>query len=325
MDRIDMAVKDLEQYLGTNLKPIDFDEYWDKAISDMKSVNPQVKMQKASFQAPDVECFDMYFTGVDGARIYAKHLRPKKIEGKIPAVILFHGYHGNSGEWYDKLAYAMSGMAVFAMDVRGQGGKSEDVGGVCGNTVHGHIIRGLAEENPEKLLYRSIFLDTAELAGIAMDMDFVDEAKVYARGGSQGGGLTIACAALEPRIAKAVIEEPFLCDYRRVWDMGLDQNAYAELREYFRLFDPMHEREEEIFLKLGYIDGQHLAPRIQAEVLMLTGLLDNVCPPSTQYAAYNKMICKKKHLLYPEYCHEPLAGMNDIAFEFLINEKEFDT
>lgn len=324
MSRIDMKLKDMEQYLGTNPRPVDFDEYWDKAIAEMKAVDPQITMTKADFQAPGVECYDMHFTGVNGARIYAKHLRPKKIEGKIPAVVMFHGYCVNSGDWYDKLAYAMSGMAVFAMDVRGQGGKSEDVGGVHGNTVHGHIIRGLAEENPEKLLYRSIFLDTAQLAGIAMDMDFIDETKVYARGGSQGGGLTIACAALEPRIAKAVIEEPFLCDYRRVWNMGLDMNAYAELREYFRLYDPMHEHEEEMFVKLGYIDGQHLAPRIKAEVLMLTGLLDNVCPPSTQYAAYNKMTCKKKHLLYPEYYHEALARVNDIAFDFFVNGERQD-
>lgn len=320
MSRIDMSIKDLQQYQGTNPKPADFDEYWDKAIAEMKEVNPQIEMKKASFQAPNVECYDMYFTGVDGARIYAKHLRPKQRDGKIPAIVLFHGYGGNSGEWCDKLVYAMSGMAVFAMDVRGQGGKSEDVGGVCGNTLHGHIIRGLAEEDPQKLLYRDIFLDTAQLAGIAMNMDFVDETKVYVRGGSQGGGLAIACAALEQGVAKVFIEEPFLCDYRRVWDMGLDQNAYAELREYFRLYDPMHEREEETFLKLGYIDGQHLAPRIRAEVLMLTGLLDNVCPPSTQYAAYNKMTCKKRHLLYPEYYHEALARVNDISFDFFVNE-----
>lgn len=321
MSRVDMKVKDLEQYMGTNPRPADFDAYWDKAIAEMKSVEPEVTMRKAEFQAPGAECYDMYFTGVGGARIHVQHLRPKNMTGKIPAVLLFHGYCGNCGDWYEKLAYALSGVAVFAMDVRGQGGKSEDVGGVRGNTAHGHIIRGLEEGNPEKLLYRSIFLDTAELAGIAMEMDFVDDTKVYAKGGSQGGGLTIACAALEPRIAKAVMEEPFLCDYKRVWDMGLDMNAYSELREYFRLFDPRHERESETFTKLGYIDGQHLAPRIKAEVLMLTGLLDNVCPPSTQYAAYNKMTCKKRHLLYPDYYHETLAGVHDIAYNFFVNGK----
>lgn len=320
MPMIDMPVEELEQYSGVNPKPVDFEEYWSKAIAEMKSVNPQVTMTKSKFQAPDVACYDMYFTGVNGARIYVKHLRPKNISGKIPAVLQFHGYSGDSGDWYTKLGYAASGFAVFAMDARGQGGKSEDVGGVRGNTLHGHIIRGIDEDDPQRMLFRDIFLDTAELAGIVMELDFVDEAKVYATGGSQGGALTLACASLEPRIAKAAAVFPFLCDYKRVWDMDLDIQAYAELKEYFRNFDPRHERESEIFTKLGYIDLQYLAPRIRGDMLMFTGLMDNVCPPSTQYAAYNKMTCRKKHILYPDYGHEDLKDSADIIFEYFVNE-----
>lgn len=320
MPMIDMPIKELEKYMGINPRPEDFDAYWEQAITEMKAVDSQVVMDKAEFQTPNVECYDMYFTGVNGARIYVKHLRPRNIDQKIPALLLFHGYGDKTGAWTPMLAYAASGCAVFAMDVRGQGGKSEDVGGVKGNTLNGHIIRGLDEENPHKLLYRDIFLDTAQLAGIAMNLNFVDENKVYAAGGSQGGGLTLACAALEPRVAKAVIRCPFLCDYKRVWDMDLDLQAYAELRTYFRLFDPRHERETEVFTKLGYIDLQNLAPRIRGDILMVTGLMDNICPPSTQYAAYNKMTCRKKHYIYPDYGHEDYRT-DDIMFDFLINEK----
>lgn len=318
---IDMPVKELEKYNGVNPKPVDFEEYWDKAIAEMKSVDPQVVMTKSEFQTPTVECYDMYFTGVNGARIYVKHLRPKDITEKIPAVLQFHGYSGSSGDWSSKLGYAASGIAMFAMDVRGQGGRSEDVGGVRGNTLRGHIIRGLEEDDPHKLLFRDIFLDTAELAGIVMGLDYIDETKVFATGGSQGGALTIACAALEPQIAKAAPTYPFLCDYKRVWDMDLDIQAYAELREWFRNFDPRHEREQEIFTKLGYIDLQYLAPRIKGDVLMFTGLMDNVCPPSTQYAAYNKMTCKKKHILYHDFGHEWLREADDITYDFLVNDK----
>ena len=103
----------------------------------------------------------------------------------------------------DKLGYVAQGFTVAAMDCRGQGGSSEDPGGVSGNTLHGHIIRGLQDAlngRPEKLLFRQIFLDTAQLAGIVMDMPEVDAARVGVMGGSQGGALTVACAALEPRI-----------------------------------------------------------------------------------------------------------------------------
>lgn len=322
MPMIDMPVKELEKYNGSSPKPHDFDTYWEKAIQEMKAVNPDVVIERSTFQAPTVECYDMYFTGVNGARIHVKHLRPKNVEGKIPAVLHFHGLGGDCGSWsWDKVAYAASGCAVFAMDVRGQGGKSEDVGGVKGNTLRGHITRGLDNDDPHKLLYRDIFLDTAQLAAIAMDMDFVDETRVYAYGGSQGGALTLACAALEPRIARAAVVYPFLCDYKRVWDMDLDIQAYGDLREYFRNSDPRHERENEIFTKLGYIDIQYLAPQITGEVLMFTALMDNTCPPSTQYAAYNRMNCRKRHILYPDFGHEYLKDSDDIIFDFLVNDR----
>jgi cephalosporin-C deacetylase len=114
---------------------------------------------------------------------------------------------------------------VAALDCRGQGGLSEDVGGVKGNTHHGHIIRGLSDE-PRNMLMRHIFLDTAQLAGLVMAMPEVDETRVAAMGGSQGGALTVACASLEPRINRLAPVFPFLCDYRRVWEMDLAKDAY---------------------------------------------------------------------------------------------------
>ena len=63
--------------------------------------------------------------------------------------------------------------------------------------------------------------------------------------------------------------------------MDLAKDAYQELKDYFRLFDPTHAREDEVFTTLGYIDVQHLAKRIKGEVLMAVGLMDTVCPPST--------------------------------------------
>jgi cephalosporin-C deacetylase len=151
-----------------------------------------------------------------------------------------------------------------------------------------------------------------------MAFDDVDEDRVGCYGGSQGGALTIACAALEPRIKRAAPQYPFLCDYKRVWEMDMAARAYEELKTYFRNFDPRHEREDEIFTKLGYIDLQFLAPRIRANVKMFTGLMDNVCPPSTQFAAFNKMTCEKDVVIYPDFGHEGLPDSGDITFRFML-------
>ncbi|HUC94064.1 MAG TPA: alpha/beta fold hydrolase [Paenibacillus sp.] len=318
MPLIDMPLEQLYEYRGRNPRPSDFDDYWDRAIAEMRAVDSQVERVPSSFQTPQAECFDLYFTGVRGARIHAKYIRPKFITEPHPAVLLFHGYTGNAGDWADKLAYASLGFSVLAMDCRGQGGSSEDTGGVKGTTHHGHIIRGL-DDHPDNLLFRHIFLDTAQLAGIALELPEVDTERVYAAGASQGGALTIACAALEPRIRKLAPVYPFLCDYKRTWEMDLAKDAYQELKTYFRHFDPRHEREDEIFTKLGYIDLQFLAGRIRGEVLMSVGLMDTICPPSTQFAAYNRMTAPKRLLVYPDFGHEWLPDATDETIQFFLD------
>lgn len=312
----DMPLEQLKTYQGVNPRPADFDEFWDRGLAEIRAIDPKVELAPAAFQTPFAECLDMYFTGVGGARVHAKLLRPRSAAGPNPAVVMFHGYSGSSGDWSDKLGYAAMGFTVAALDCRGQAGRSTDPGGVTGNTLRGQIIRGL-DDPPEKLLFRQIFLDTAQLAGLVMEMPQVDGDRVGATGGSQGGGLTLACAALEPRIRRAAPVFPFLCDYRRIWQIDLAKDAYAEVRDYFRWFDPLHQREDEVFAKLGYIDVQHLCPRIRAEVFMAVGLMDTVCPPSTQFAAYNKIRSAKSMALYPDFGHEGLPTNGDAIFQFL--------
>jgi cephalosporin-C deacetylase len=316
MPLIDMPLEQLQTYQGRNPRPADHDAYWDRALAEMHAVDAQVELVPAPFRAPGAECFDLYFTGVRGARIHAKYLRPKNASAPHPGVVQFHGYSGSAGDWHDKLSWVAAGLSIAALDCRGQGGTSEDPGGIKGNTYRGHIIRGLDDE-PDNLLFRQIYLDTAQLAGIVMGLPEVDPQRVCAIGGSQGGGLTLACASLEPRIARAVPVFPFLCDYQRVWEMDLAAAAYEELKTYFKQFDPRHDREQEIFTKLGYIDCQHLTPRIRGDILMGVGLMDTVCPPSTQFAAYNKITSAKQMAIFPDFGHEGLPGFYDQAFQFL--------
>lgn len=316
MPALDMPLAQLMEYRGRNPKPDDFEAYWAKGLEELDATDPEPQMTPSAFQSKIAECFDLTFTGVRGARVYAKYLRPKGEAKPHPAVLLFHGYSGSSGDWSDKLSLVSLGFSVFAMDCRGQGGKSEDAGGVKGNTMRGQFIRGL-DSGAEHLLMRHIYLDTVQLARVAMAMPEVDAERIGVQGGSQGGALALACAALEPRIKRCVSLYPFLSDFKRVWEMDLAKNAYEELQSYFRMFDPRHEREDDIFRTLGYIDVQYLSERIRADVLMGISLMDTICPPSTQFAAYNRIAAPKRHVIYPDFGHEGLPGFSDEAHTFL--------
>ena len=313
MPLLDMPLEDLLKYEGRNPRPLDHDEYWARAIAEQQATDPNLRLTPLPYPSRHAELFELRFTGVGGADVYAKYLRPKGARN-CPVIMQFHGYSGHSGEWYDKLGYVAEGIAVASLDCRGQGGKSTDPGGATGTTLNGHIIRGL-DDHPDKLYYRNMFLDIPQLARVLGGFDELDLTRLGASGGSQGGALTIVAAALTP-VKMAFPVFPFLSDYKRVYEMDLAKNAYSELRTYLRVFDPRHDRIDEIWNKLGYIDIQHLAPRIQGRVKMATGLSDEVCPPSTQFAAYNKIPGEKELVIYPDFGHEGLKDLNDLTFQF---------
>ena len=216
---IDKPIEELRVFQGRNECPEDVDEYWDRSLAEMEKLGVGYELVPAAFQLPgQAEFFHLYFTGMQGARIHCKFARPVKREGKLPAVLRFHGYSGDCGSFSSLAGYALQGFVIAAMDCRGQGGQSEDIGRVKGGTLYGHIVRGLDGESPDMLYFRNVFLDCAQLARIVMAMEDVDETRVGATGGSQGGGLTLACAALTPGLNRAAPCVPFLCDYRRVWE-----------------------------------------------------------------------------------------------------------
>lgn len=315
MPALDMPIEQLKEYTGSSPCPVDFDEYWDDALKEMDAVEHNSEFIPKKYPAKVCDMFDLYFTGTKNARIHARVAVPKNIEGKVPAVLGFHGLGGAADEWCSLVKYASQGFVCAYLDVRGQGGESSDVGGVCGTTITNPFVRGI-DGKKHDLYYRDVFLDTALFAKIIMGLDYVDENRVGVCGGSQGGALSVACACLVPQIKKCAPWVPYLSDYKRVYDMDLNKNAYDGLRYYFRMFDPAHIKEAEVFERLGYIDIQNLAKRMKAELLMQTSLVDNICPPSTQFAMYNKVTSKKNVIMYPEYGHEIPSSGYDVVFEF---------
>lgn len=306
-------------YLGVNEPPADYDVYWDRAKCDLGKAPLSYELKEARYKYRNCEAWDLYFTGVGGAKIHCQFLKPREYEGKMPGVVQFHGYWSNSGDWTSKFAFVEEGFCVLAMDVRGQGGESSDNGVFeKGNTQSGHIIRGVEGDDPDGLFYRNVFLDAAQCALILMNMDFVDETRVFATGASQGGALTVACASLVPNLRGAAPVYPFLCDFGGIYRNNFSCPTYEELTWYFRERDPMHEREEALFDRLGYIDIKNRSKDVKCDVLWLMALSDKTCPPFSQFAAYNGINSKKDMAFFPEYGHEGLLYSGDVILEHFL-------
>ncbi|MBO5136936.1 MAG: alpha/beta fold hydrolase [Spirochaetaceae bacterium] len=313
----------LKDYKGVGNAPEDYDEYWSRAKKEMEAMPVNYRLVPAEFKCASAETYDLYFTGTGGAIVHCQFLRPKSPcpeksskQKKLPAVVMFHGYWTNSGDWSGKLGYISEGYAVLAMDVRGQGGTSFDNGVYRGNTQSGHIIRGLEDDSPDKLFYRNVFLDTAQAVKVLASMDDIDSSAIFATGASQGGALTVACAALSPIVKAVAPVYPYLCDFQGVYQNSFSGSTYEEMTWFFRQRDPTHQNEDFFFNRLGYIDLKNITKYITCDVLWFCALSDNICPPFAQMAAYNGIKSKKEVVWYPEYSHEWLPFSGDKILDF---------
>ncbi len=134
----------------------------------------------------------------------------------------------------------------------------------------------------------------------ARDHPAVDAARTIVVGGSQGGGIALAVSALEPSASAALINVPFLCDIGRALEL-VDTMPYGELRQYLSI----HRSDEaRVFRTLSYVDGINFAARSRIPALFAVGLMDDICPPSTVFAAYNHYGGPKEIRVWPYNGHE---------------------
>ena len=307
----EVALETWGSFHSNNRKPHDFDSFWLKGKEEVEALGLDYRLVEHELYSTVAEAFDLYFIGVNNACVHVQIVRPKNITKKMPVIFQFHGYHTNAGDWGDKIANAAEGILTVALNVRGQGGPSQDTTVSKGGTLKGHIIRGV-EDGPEQLLFRQAYLDIYQLTRIVTNMDQIDINNMYAYGASQGGALALICGYFEPRIKKIFTLYPFLSIFREAYRLDVENSAYEELAYWFRFRDPQHKNEQVFFETLDYIDIQYFVPSIKSDVIWGIGLEDRICHPKIQMGVYNAIKSTKEMLFYPEYAHEYIPEFSDI-------------
>src|ERR1700683_4191235 len=124
----------------------------------------------------------------------------------------------------------------------------------------------------------------------------VAPARIGVGGESQGGGLALAVSALLPeRVALCHAVAPFMCDIERALAVA-GEPPYTEV---VRFLSCNSEAEQAVRNTLRHVDNALLASRIRARTLVAVGLMDQVTPPSTAFAAYNAIAADKDIAVYP--------------------------
>jgi len=300
----DFSLDQLKTYLPTREEPADFDAFWHATLAEARQHSLNAQFEPVDYGLRAQETFDVTFSGFGGQPVKGWLLLPRQRAGPLPCVVEYIGYGGGRGFPIDWLLWSSAGFAHLVMDTRGQGsawqsGDTPDLYSAGGNPfTPGFMTQGILD--PQHYYYRRVFVDAVRALDAARAHPAVDAERIAARGGSQGGGITLAVAGLEPTLKAALPDVPFLCHYRRATEI-VDSSPYNEIQKYCTVH---RDQIETLFRTLAYFDGVNFAARAKANALFSVALMDTICPPSTVYAAYNHYAGPKEISVYTYNGHE---------------------
>ena len=301
---IDMPLEQLQTYRPTRNEPADFEAFWSQTLAEARQFPLNATFKPIGTGLRLIDVFDVTYNGYGGQPIKGWFLLPCDRSKPLPCVVEYIGYGGGRGNPIDWLLWANAGYAHFVMDTRGQGsfwrtGDTPDLELDGGNPQYpGFMTRGIL--NPKTYYYRRVFTDAVRAIEAARSNPAVDAKRVAVTGGSQGGGITLAAAGLVPDLAASMPDVPFLCHYRRATEL-VDSYPYQEITHYCKIH---RDKIDIVFNTLSYFDGVNFATRANSSTLFSVGLMDDTCPPSTVFAAYNYYAGLKQIKVWPYNQHE---------------------
>ena len=307
----DMQEALLREYRGSGEEPADFDAFWQRTIYEARAFGgaPSVVLVETPLDTIDV--YDVRFPGFGGQPVAAWLRVPRGATGPLPAVVEFVGYGGGRGYPEESLLWASSGFAHLHMDTRGQGAgwSVGDTGdeGQTGPQHPGFMTRGILD--PEHFYYRRLITDAVRAVDAARALPQVDASRVSVTGISQGGGLALAVAGLVPDLTAVAARVPFLCDFPRAI-LITDARPYKEVADFLRT---RRTEVEPVMRTLSYFDGVFFARRATAPLYISAALMDETCPPSTVFAAFNNYGGVAEIAVWPFNGHEGGGLLDDRA------------
>ena len=304
MSFFDMPLEELERYRPALSEQPDFDDFWQRSLAETRAHSLDARFEAVDFGLRTIDVFDVTFAGYAGQAIKGWFLLPRARSEPLSCVVQYIGYGGGRGFPYDWLLWSSAGFANLVMDTRGQGsvwqnGDTPDLP-ESGSSPHAPGFMTLGVLDPHTYYYRRLFLDGVRAIEAARQHPAVDPNRIAVTGRSQGGGITLAMAALVPDVAVAMPDVPFLCHYPRATTIS-DEPPYSEISQFCKT---QRDKVESVFKTLSYFDGVNFAARGRARALFSVGLMDEICPPSTIFAAYNHYAGSKEIRIWEFNEHE---------------------
>lgn len=270
-------------------RPADFDAFWDEQLARLAAVpiNPRLNPVPAPADRPGIECFDLQADAI-GAPVSGYYSRPLNAKPKShPARLCVDGAGVRSTDLLASARWARRGVLSLAINAHGipNGQPREFYASLDRGELRNY--RHAGRESRDTYYFLGMFLRVKRALDFLASQPEWDGRILMIEGGSQGGAQAMAGAALDPRVTFYTAMVTALCDHT-----GMVAGRAAGWPQVVPVKDGVPDPA--VLESSRYFDMVNFAPRIRAQGYFWVGFFDKLCPPTTVYAAYNRLAAPKE-------------------------------
>jgi cephalosporin-C deacetylase-like acetyl esterase len=294
-----------EKIVPYQTEPADFDAFWQQGREALAKIPLEAKLTLLPDACTDrVNVYQVSFRTLgqnwnpSPPRIYGILCEPKA-PGKYPAVLKVPGagvraYSGDP-------SLAARGAIVLEIGVHGipVNLPQEIYDAMYAGALHSYWLNQL--DNKDTYYYHRIYLGCVRANDFLASRENWDGKNLLVMGASQGGQLSLVTAALDRRVTALSVTHPAMCDVAAElhgraggWPHPFKPNDDGS---------PSFHATPAKIATASYYDSVNFARRIRAPGFYLWGFNDEVCPPTSTYAAYNVITAPKTLTIEPEQGH----------------------
>ena len=289
------AAFDPEQIKPSVEMPADFLDFWQRSIAEARKVPLNAVLTRMPDRSRDsVDVFHISFQNTrPTSRIYGILSLPKGT-GPFPALLMLPG--AGVRPYFPSYEWARRGVITLSIGIHGI---PVDRDSLLYNELRATALQSYNTaqlEDRDRYYYRRVIVGAVRAGDFIFSLPQFDKKTYVIRGGSQGGGLSIMTAALDPRVIAFASDYPALSDH-----FGYMQGPVGGWPHI--LADTLIKARAEKLATLPYYDAVNFARLLRVPGFFAWGFNDPVVPPHSMYAAYNVITAPKRLLVHPPAVH----------------------
>jgi cephalosporin-C deacetylase-like acetyl esterase len=300
---------DVEKIQPTTTLPKDFTAFWGGWKEKLAAIPVQPVMTLMPERCTDqVDVYHVSMQNIEG-KMYGILCKPKK-EGKYPAILHVPG--AGVRPYYGDVNGAAKGFVTLQIGIHG-------IPVNLAPSVYDDLRFGALQNYNSALMddrdnyyYKRVYLGCVRAVDFIYGLEAFDGKNIAVTGGSQGGALSIIAAGLDPRIKFLAAFYPALSDL----------TGYMESRAggWPHMFQTKETQRVARIETSKYYDVVNFARFVKVPGWYSWGFNDNVCPPTSIYAAYNVIDAPKEAHIFQDTQHWTYPEQQELKDQWLLGK-----